>query len=458
MMIELSIHEDYVPTWGAWEGLREVFQNALDEHDRGRPIKVKHKDDQLIVGNEGAELRAEHLLIGMSDKAGTGLRGRHGEGLDVGLLALVRAGFSVEIHTPTENWTPLIKRSEKYDADVLYIKTTKVKQRRGGTEFRISPVTEELYAQVKLRFLDLQALGPDDAVENSYYGAVLLNPAHMGMIFVKGIYVQNDSEIVYGYNFLNVELDRDRRIVSDFNLKWASSAILASAMAARPELLEDRIYRMVCDGRKEVENIHCFGGDAPKKAIARQFAAEHGDAVPVASIGDSQEMSSFGRKSVVVNQELRKILENEMDTPQKVRDAARKMTTWTYAWDELSEKERFVLERAAQTIDTAIAMFAQNIELCKAMGAMDLHRVDVKVLDIAQVVDFRENTYLGLYKDGKILISKAVLGNYFAAIRIVIHEMAHVVSNGADGSLGHASALQAIWVAVYFLKHREGVE
>src|ERR1700722_2115045 len=91
--LELSIKTNYLPSWGAYEGIRELVQNGADARvELGASFEARHrKPDTLVLENEGATLPHEALLFGHTSKAGrSDLIGKFGEGLKLGVLALVR--------------------------------------------------------------------------------------------------------------------------------------------------------------------------------------------------------------------------------------------------------------------------------------------------------------------------------------------------------------------------------
>lgn len=121
MKIELSIKTDYLPKWGVFEGIRELIQNGRDaEIEFNAPLTVRHHDNTLVIETTGKTLPHEALLFGFTTKTDKGeLIGKFGEGLKLGVLALVRAGYETKIRSGSEIWTPRIERSERFDADVL---------------------------------------------------------------------------------------------------------------------------------------------------------------------------------------------------------------------------------------------------------------------------------------------------------------------------------------------------
>lgn len=455
-MIELSIHKDYVPKWGAWEGIREVFQNAMDEHDRGNPMSMEHKGSMLKVGNVGSELTAQHLLIGYSDKRDQrGMRGTHGEGLDLRLLALVREGFDVEVQTPTENWRPVIAKSEVYGVDVLFIRTRKVQHRRCGTTVVINGVSEELWNQIRFRFLAFHDEEAQDKITVDYYGDLLLNPVYRGQVYVKGIYVQSDHELEFGYNFHSVDLDRARRMVGDFDLKWGMNAILGSAIKRRPDVLAKKIWNMINNEAKDVAGFGQYTDAEAKEILADQFRQEHGDeAVPVANIGESEEMASYGANGVVAPRVLREVIAGNIDTPQAIKEKAEKATIQTYSWGDLDDDEKATLKAVTGRLDRAMKSLRGNLSLSKILGTHTLYGLEaMSTIDCLDVVNFRTETVVGMYdpKLGKVQLARKCLQNYYMTLRVLVHEFGHKISRAGDATYQHEIATEDLWTAVTYV-------
>jgi hypothetical protein len=68
--IEITLTSSYVRNWGVWEGLRELFQNAVDGQTEGYPMSIRRTEgNSLIIENEGGSLPRESLEL--SSLAGT---------------------------------------------------------------------------------------------------------------------------------------------------------------------------------------------------------------------------------------------------------------------------------------------------------------------------------------------------------------------------------------------------
>ena len=100
MKVEMTLHSDYVPNWKTAEGIRELIQNARDgekEYNALMSVKYRRSSGTLIVRNDNVNIPREALLIGYSTKRNNEqLIGQFGEGLNLGILALVRDGMDVD--------------------------------------------------------------------------------------------------------------------------------------------------------------------------------------------------------------------------------------------------------------------------------------------------------------------------------------------------------------------------
>ena len=144
--IALSLTEDYCPSWGAWEGVRELVQNfhdgCLDSGASlvwhcsgdgtlfravagGRSVGMITYDadaQRLMLTNRNVALERRFLLLGSSRKADSSLAiGQFGEGMKVGTLALLREGRRVSMRTRDEHWQWTRKLDEAFGVRCLTV-------------------------------------------------------------------------------------------------------------------------------------------------------------------------------------------------------------------------------------------------------------------------------------------------------------------------------------------------
>jgi hypothetical protein len=429
--LEIPISKDYVPTWGTWEAIREAVQNGLDENERGFPLKVSHKNGTLNIFNQGADISSQALILGKTNKRGSELRGQHGEGLTLSLLTAARNKIDIKVLTQTEVWTPSLGWSDNYQDNILLVKTRKLRQDRDGVEVQIK-IDKKTWNKTRKLFMDFSSLSDKDIVKCER-GSLILNPDYKGQIFSKGIYVMTENSFSFGYDLKHADLDRDRSMIRDFNLRWETSKILKEAAARDPKIFE-KVYKLLEGNSKEIEYPEQHFGEESsfKDKVAEHFKQEHGEkAVPVTSIQDSINIQHIGRSGILVNDSLKRILDSssKIENPTKLKDEIEFATSHIYNWEELEKEEQDNLLKSAEQIN-------------KIEG--------INILDHTTIVDFHKPSLLGAAGNGKIKIAKKILPNVKEVLKVLIHEEAHLRSGSKDGEKAFSDELQNLWTEIYF--------
>lgn len=433
MKIELTIKTSYLPEWGSYEGIRELIQNGKDaqtEFDASFEVRYRKDATTLVIENEGATLPHEALLFGHTTKSGSSdLIGKFGEGLKLGVLALVRAGHPVKIRSGAEVWVPTIERSEKFDADVLVFSIEKGREPKNRVQVEIGGVTEAEWGRFADHFLFLGKLGKNQAIKTSQ-GTLLLDSKFKNRVYVKGIFVQkSSSDFVFGYDLSNASIDRDRKMIDSFDVNYATQAIWTEALKTRPDLI-NKFLDLLDSEAPDVVGIDTWNvsrlPEAVKVKAAELFASRHGqNAVPVSNLADSQDVEHLGKKGIVCPKPLRSVLETKLGTVDENKAKLARETIKLYGWHELSNEEKANLERS---------LFLLN-------GVAPLTIADV------DVADFRDPRLQGLWKDGRIQIAKRCLSERKATLEILVHETAHKIGGG-DGSKDHVGNIETLWSGI----------
>ena len=448
--IYLSIKSSYVPSWGLWDGIRELIQNGLDaERELGAKLEVewvpstkygKGEDGKgfgiVRVTNEGATMPREALLMGHTTKADrSDLRGQFGEGLKLGCLALVRQGMDVTIRNGSEVWTPIVARSDQYQADVLAFDVERGRKGLDRVCVEMGPVCRETWEVLRRRFLFL--VSAQNTVETNH-GSLLLDPEQKGQVYVKGIYVSTDSRLEVGYNFAEATLDRDRRMVEGWNLGWLTKQVWISATNKDPKLLP-RLMGMAETSAQDVgtigESDAGYLNEERRTEAAKAFLKTYGeDAVPVSTMAESQRLEHLGKKGVVVSKQTAAVLQSVLGTPAQVTQRLLNEVVKTWSWHDLSEAERAALSWAVAMVGHAAKVVGLDEQLA--------------TLEQVGVVDFRDERLLGQFspKTSKTLVARKMLANQVGCLRVVLHEVAHSVASDADHD--HIATVEKLWVAV----------
>ena len=297
---ELSLSTGYVKSWTVVEAIRELFQNAIDQQtsqpDNEMFFDYTSSNETLVIGNKLSSLDVRTLLLGESSKQDDNRTiGQFGEGYKLALLVLCRLGKRVTIYNyaERETWHPKIVKSRRYNAEILCVdvdsKFIWSSVPDNNLTFEIQGISHSEYLQLCHNNLNLQ---PADKVKVTSLGTVLLEECFRGKIFVSGLYISSTTAR-YGYSFKPeyIKLDRDRRLIPEFDLQWTLGALWREA--DEPEL----VAAMMRDGCNDVKFFQAFYVDAkPKDAVSqvayRNFKAEYGPrAVPVTTQADMETMS-----------------------------------------------------------------------------------------------------------------------------------------------------------------------
>jgi len=433
MRIELTIKTTYLPKWGVWEGIRELVQNAKDaETEFGAAMTVRHRkeSDTLVIENEGTTLPHEALLLGFTSKQDrSDTIGKFGEGLKLGILALVRFGLKVKIRSGSEVWVPAIARSEKFDANVLVFDVYKGRKFENRVSIEVGGFDSEAWSGIRSRFLFLTKPKALDCT-TTHAGSLLCHADHLGKVYVKGILVSSNSGLQYGYDLSDAEIDRDRKMVDSYDLGCRTNAIWMAALEREPALASDYM-RLLESQAKDVDGM---SGAYRASQISNEsqgrlvdlFKAKHGpNALPVQSLAESADIEHLGMQGVVVSAALRVVLERSLGTAEQNALKLRKQPLESFGWHQLSEEERTNLTSA--------------IELVNAQEPLTIADVDVR--------SFRDEAFEGFFRDGRVLLAKKVLADRSKTLLVLVHETAHK-AGGADGDKAHVANLERIWSGI----------
>jgi hypothetical protein len=426
--IQLTIKTSYLPGWSSWEGLRELVQNGKDsETEFKAPLTVDWYNDTVRIENEGCTLPLKALLLGHTTKADdTRTIGKFGEGLKLGVLALVRAGHEVKIRTGDEVWTPSLEDSELFGEKVLTFDVQGGRKPSNRVRVEICGINKATWLSLKQRFIFLSRV-KGDQVETSA-GTLLLGPDYAGKIFVKGIYVGHDVNLQFGYDFTDGEIDRDRKMVDSYDKQSRTRRIWTEALLSRPDLLgqfNGMLQAQAEDTRGFDEYSATYFPRELSSQIAAEFTTMYGaDAVPVANIQESSEIGHLGKRGIVVPRGLKAILSTVLGSTETVKNKLKHEVVVQHGWHDLSEAEQSTLVEAIDLVN----------------------KVEPLMLDQVDVVDFRDQSLSGLFNGGRVQIAKKQLGELEQALETLIHETSH--RKGGDGSVGHTSEMARLWRGV----------
>lgn len=410
---ELTISPDYVPNWGTWEATREFIQNCLDGHQAGYPSDIRYDflSNTLHLFNKGAELKPEHLVLGITTKGEGSFRGKFGEGFKLAMIVLCRQArcydqphIPVEIQTGKNIWRPSIAFSAKFGTELLNVDVSTTKD-CGGLLVSIPNIQPDEWLNIRTKVLNLNK---DYSKIRSIFGDILLDEEHRGQLYVKDLWVSKlPDESSYGYNLKHAELDRDRRMADSYTVRHCVANILESTITSRQL---DAVKFVDCldnDACLEARALawHSCSSDF-KKIIANAWLAKHPEAIPVEGMVEASEVHAFGRKACITSKVVINIIGDITGTHSK-----------------LKSENHFAINRFVPPEELTEAQTLWILSTCIRFQNILQEKVDVSI------VEFANDQLLGLWKEDRILISLKCLISRESFIDTLIHELGH--RNGA---------------------------
>ena len=424
---QLTISSDYVSDWGAYEGVREATQNALDGRDAGHPMRISHSGDTLSIANFGVCLERSVWLMGTTSKAGTDARGHFGEGLKLGALALVRAGRKLRIVNDDEDWFCTLEDSKVFPGQqVLTVTTRKRATPLGSFSLQVQCSTEE-WGEWQGNFIDIKPAIKSIAVGGTQ---ILTDPNERGRCYVKGIFVEEKQDLFAGYNFnKDVRTDRDRRVMNSFDFDYYAGIAwidaLTSGETSPVEFLA--MLQSATQDAKAAGNRYCPACGI--ESVGEAWTAIHGDfAVPVLDQAGATEAGHYGRIGVIASPATCAFLDEHPSLSLKsLREQKRNDITATYGLSNLKSNERAVYQTALEVVTPTL----------NAMGI-------TPVAPRLSLVDFQSDEVLGLHRFNReesvhqILVARRTLESLTSFLQVLVHEIAH--DFGGDGEVRHERA------------------
>lgn len=437
--VELTIHSRYVPEWGIQEGVRECLQNALDRQDDGFKMEVSYDAGMLNITSQQTVLPMDAWLLGYSDKRGDKKkRGQFGEGLDLGVLAMVRAGRKVVILNGGEQWLPRIERSKVFESDVLTLYTRKLRLHRKDFTVQVE-IEESEWEEISRRYLSICPVTLEDG---GNYGQLITDVDRKGWLFCKGIWFATRDDLEYGYNLTCIDLDRDRKMANEWTLRFHLS-YLWSHLIQRDEGFAQPSHAMLRDGTYKdcdsmADALDVLGEQTSKivsARLAREFTNRYGkNVVPVEEQAHSVRLSHYGKMAIVVPKALYNVLKRYFGSYAEILEEASKTHYTAISLSALTGAEREVFVRGVAIFHEAVG-WSKDIE------------ETVRSIEIA---DFTRDDILGTFrnKTNTTLISRKALGRLLDFIGVLLHEKAHEYTMSSDGTVFYAEAERQAWQAV----------
>jgi hypothetical protein len=257
------------------------------------------------------------------------------------VLALVRAGHPVTVYNGDEVWRPVLEPSETFAGkDVLCFQTRKLQKAREDFTIEVENISRPVWTELKKKFLFLSPPRDQDIIKVPG-GTLLLHPDRKGEIYVKGIYVNDVADLACGYDLETFRLDRDRRLVDTWDLKYKLGELWKTAGENHSARAAERLYEMAASGTGDTEHLHFHADKKLIKAMRETLEKYHGkDVYPVRDTTDQKRLALIGIKAVIVNKALHQVLTKDLPSLDDVLNKAGRGVKQDFAVTELTPAER----------------------------------------------------------------------------------------------------------------------
>ena len=341
--IELTISPNYVPSWTIVDAVRELFQNALDQekqcpgNNMDWNFEYKNESGTLTISNKKSVLTAQSLLLGQTTKANDAHTiGQFGEGYKIATLVLLRNDKQITFYNygAKEIWRPRFVKSRRFGTDILTFFIEKAGSfwttpPNSDLSIEVSGITAEEFDEIVQSNLHIR----DDfkIIESTQYGDVVDIP---GKVFVNGLFVCNYEPYHYGYNFKSeyLKLDRDRKMASDFDLRWLASKLWSSTKT------DDIVLDLIEKDAADIAYINDVYGNITywREAVAQRFRDAYGpEAIPVTSQEDRNAVP-HGYKGVIVPTAYNSMIRAVISIPRLTSDDPEPKEKLQKLFDELA--------------------------------------------------------------------------------------------------------------------------
>lgn len=420
---QLSLTSSYIADWGIYEGVRELIQNALDADQDGYPMTVEYDQNSscLRLINGGANLQPSVWLIGKTSKTESTHRGHYGEGLALGVMALLRAGRNVTIQTPESTWRPSLEESATFPGETVLTIRTRTRQRQRDSVDISVDITEAEWSEFRSSFLAFSE--PKECISVPGFGSILLDPEQQGRCYVKGIFVRELDNLGAGFNFQLASTDRDRRMLDIWDIKHHCHTLWLDALTNNRLTPADMLSRLEADTQDVQYFQHAYMPGDARQLLVDAFINRYGEkALPVKSLHEAKELEHFGRIGVLAPAALHNCLTT--DSPLNVQEVLKELrysVSRTVQWCDLTKQQRQIFDTVVDLVDAAGA----------SLGYAPL---PLRL----RIVEFNKPELLGTHIEDKIQVALHCLDSFEQFITVLVHELAH--DRGSDGDVAHERA------------------
>lgn len=211
--------KDYLKDWNMQSAFREIFQNFLDYGEYEQVVLNVGDIAECTLLNAWQPESLDFLRIGNSQKTNPNAIGKHGEGLKMAFLILLREGLKSRIMTPKHAVYPMFYVDKEIGECFCF-----EYEEHGISNVQYSVWFESPYDQLQA-FLSNIIRDEDVIFDDNYYGRKVNK--NKGNIYSGGLYVTTVQNMSAAYDIRpsHLPLDRDRSVPQSFDVNFTTSKI-----------------------------------------------------------------------------------------------------------------------------------------------------------------------------------------------------------------------------------------
>lgn len=445
--------------WGVWEAIREIVQNALDEAES---YQYGFDNQGFYIKDSGRGIGVRDFLLGPPKLKEAWARGKYGEGMKIGALALVREGFPVYVEAADRQVIICFLEQEVQGKVETLAALWRQGEPKVGTTWHIMNYHGDDFAdrfypnlprEATLALVPSQLDQPvqryNALIEYDFTGTGKGTSEGIGpsRIFARDIYMR-DITSPFSYNLWGFELAPDRHAPKDESDMWHDAGRVWACI--KDQKLLETFFKMMVDP-PEIEstefnnlNLSYLGNIADGRTYASIFIENEAvwvkawnkvqgeDTVLRTSDRWDGTVKHLGYKSVNVGYSVKNALENIIKTDRKlIDDSQEKLREVQVIKDEDLEP------RQLASLNLVRAIVDYSTSSWNKVGGVNAA--------IIPPASDRVRT-AGLYSrtTQEIFISADQLNYGHTAVDVGIHELAHHTSQAEDSEKGHYDAISEI--------------
>jgi hypothetical protein len=456
--------EKVLEHWTVPFAIRELIANALDEQaltGTAEPGIFKDAAGDWHIADQGRGLRYEHLTQNESveKRANAQVIGQFGMGLKDALAVFDRRGIGLEIHSGHAGITTGRRPKEGFPDVVTLHALVSPSSDPGqvGTDITLKGASDEDVAAARQFFLRYSG---ERLLESTEHGDVLARPSSQSpaRVYVKGLLVAEEPNFLFSYNVTKLSaalrraLNRERSNVGRGAYSDRVKAILIacrSTSVAAPlandlngyssgHLHDELAWRDVALHACRVLQTH-------EKVIFATAWQVAGNTAQVQYARDD------GYRVVVVPDDLARSLGSLTDLE------GRPLIDLDKYRDQWNESFSFHFVNPDAMTPAERAVFSRVTELCALVGvSLAQWRVSVQVSETMRLNETGDPV-LGIWEEAerRIVIRRDQLSSLQDFAATFLHEIGHMVSGTADGTMAFEQELSRLLglVAATALQH-----